>query len=171
LLAISLMCAVRCTIREDSYCRVHNCAVVQCSAVHGLHMSMTKMKGLMFVETSFVHRRCVLVIGQDACQMMIGCVTLSAFSFLLFLLGVPSIFTGRRCRGGRTPAACTGGPSFRSGPQIQHRELLPWFSSVSARKCWSSMSNASIQIPSISFLGNHPTLRQCVVWSNDDVIK
>lgn len=30
----------------------------------------------MFVETSFVLLRCVLVIGHDGCQMMIGCVTL-----------------------------------------------------------------------------------------------
>ena len=39
-------------------------------------MNMTKMEGLMFMETNFVLLRCVLVIGHDGCQMMIGCVTL-----------------------------------------------------------------------------------------------
>ena len=39
------------------------------------------------METSFVLLRCVLVIGHDGCQMMIGCVTLyqrfrSCFLFL-----------------------------------------------------------------------------------------
>ena len=39
-------------------------------------MSMTKMEGLMFMETSFVLLRCALIIGRDGCQMMVGSVTL-----------------------------------------------------------------------------------------------
>lgn len=110
-------------------------------------MKIMKMEVLMFLETSFVLFRDViyaLVIGHHSYQMPMMCMTRNRcfifLFYLVFLFVFPSV---------RNVAVRSAGfllrelevPALDLGPQVDHRELLPCFSSVSAGKCLFSITN------------------------------